>query len=615
MLFIGVPFLIFANLFFKVSRRVLIFAFCFLLFAFLTKGDTGLLGGFYGWGVDTLPLGGAFRDSTKFFAPLFLFAGVLIGISVESFVRLFRKQVFSSIVVLGIYVYLLFLVYPAISGQMDGVLRGRKLDSGLKKVADQVSKEEGFLRTLWFPEHHPFSFDTEEKPALDAKKLVDYRLFALLNTGTLDRFNFLNSKQFLQWLDIFGIKYLVFSGDTRQVTRDVGKEEDWEKLLDLAAKEGEIKRVDWTQDLPVYQTESFKPRVFGVDKLFAVVGSDDIYQKLIDTGVDFSIGNSGFAFFEDGKFDPGYLGDKDQGSVSVIFNETDETDLTMSFLQKYFVSMQDRLKGSQWAIRTSSDYLDWKYEFLINGVDIKEFDYGRGVAFSTVPGEELDFQLEVPQAGEYVLAVRSLTRNKDEELMSSLFEGDIAYNKEKKFEWHIKESVVLPEGILKVSFKNTSGFHGLNTLAVIPKSDFDMARQTSKKLLDRVSFVKLDGGGAAKPDLEDLVSSVSDWSRVEYAQENSVRYTVSREDGLRWLIFSDTYHPMWRLRGDFGELQSFPVYSALNGFYVGDSKAKEGEIFFEGQKFVRMGLAISVAGLVAVGLGYLYYLIRDRWKT
>ena len=283
----GTLLLMFANLFFKISKRTLIFVFCFLIFVFLAKGDTGILSNLYALAVDKIPLGGAFRDSTKFFTPLLLFAGILIGISVQSFTEIFKKQVFSKAIALLVFAYLLFLIYPAIFGNMHGVLAGREFPKDLKVFADKVSAEDKFFRTAWFPEHHPFSFNTERKPALDAKTLADLRPLASLNVGTSDRFNFLHNKQFLQWFDILGVKYLVFSGDTRKVLADNTNEEDWNSLLNLAGNTEGLDKVEWGTSFPVYETPKSKPRVFAVDKVLAVVGSDDIYNSIQEHSADY----------------------------------------------------------------------------------------------------------------------------------------------------------------------------------------------------------------------------------------------------------------------------------------------------------------------------------------
>ncbi len=42
---------------------------------------------------------------------------------------------------------------------------------------------------------------------------------------------------------------------------------------------------------------------------------------------------------------------------------------------------------NEWARYTSDDYLMWKYQLLIRGVDLKEFDFNSGIAFSTEEGE------------------------------------------------------------------------------------------------------------------------------------------------------------------------------------------------------------------------------------
>jgi len=112
-------------------------------------------------------------------------------------------------------------------------------------------------------------------------------------------------------------------------------------------------------------------------------------------------------YFEDGKFDPRFLENKDSNSVKLLFNNSVEQDLTMSFLQKYFVDTGNA-KTNEWAYYSADKYLKAKYELLIRNFIYDDFDYSKGLSFSTKMGEKIEFNFKNLDLGEYVLAVRRM---------------------------------------------------------------------------------------------------------------------------------------------------------------------------------------------------------------
>lgn len=603
--FIGVPLLIFGGLLFNRLKKVWVFAFLVLVFAFLVKGETPPLGWWYGWLVNHFPFGIAFRDSTKFFAPLLLFAGVLSGVTIEQLARgvtLLHKSVtfpFRLLVIVIPYFYFLFLIYPALQGKLNWVLSSKIPTNDFQKIYTHLKDKDGFFKTAWFPERNPLAFQTEEKPALDANLLVDERPFASLNVGTFDRFNFVHDSQFLDWFDLLGIKYLIFTGNQRQTILDEGQKKDWDDLLELVGNSKGLEKIDWGTTFPIFKIPEVKPRIFAVDKLIVVIGGDDIYGKLKKADPNFSVGNQGFIFLEDGKSDPKYLEGIVPESAILVFNNEKEMDFTMSFLRRFFISPLGATKGirgpSQWAIRSSSEYLRWKYELLVNGVNTKEFDYDKGIAFSSVPDEWIYFNLNVPEDGEYVFAARVLAKNKDEILEANTFYGvQIPFNTQGQFEWYWQEATFLKKGTKKVAFKNVSGFHALNTLALIPKKDWDNAQKISRELIGRFQTVNLDSTGVAT--LADLLRNGS-WHKVDYQEISQTRYKILGFRKDQWVVFTDSYHPKWDLE-DGGDSPSYPFYSMVNGFYT--SKPGEAEIVFSGQKDVRLAMTISLVSILAI---------------
>lgn len=602
----AIPLLVFGSLLWSYKKRVWGLASLALIFAFLAKGESGPFGTWYGWVTTNVPFGIAFRDSTKFFAPLILFAGVLIGITVEHLTRLRCLTPLHKGVTFSIYLYLLFLVHPAILGNLNGVLAGRAFPQDFGTIHQKLAQEEGLFRTLWFPERHPFNFHTEGKPALDGKDLVNERLFASMNAGTFDRFNFLHKNQSIEWLELLGVRYLMFSGDFRKSSLKDEERVEWKNLVDLVASLPNIEKIDWGQEFPVYKLPKSKPRIFSTNKLIVVVGSDDVYEKLKQDSEEnkFSLANQAFVFLEDGKFDSSSLSGIASDSAILVFNKTNEKDFTMSFFSDYFLGPKDSSR-SEWAVRESKEYLKWKYEFLIKGVDVKEFDYSKGIAFSSQGNEEIDYNLYVPKDNEYILALRSLN-GKGEQLLKMSFSGKeelLPYKSEGEFEWFVKGPFQLKKGRYKLSIRNPGGFKAINVVALIPKNRWTEVDKFAKTILGKFEKIEIDGREGMRR-LQDLLAQ-SKWHTVGYKMISPVRYEVNLPQDGYWLVFSDNYHKEWKLKKGKEFFGSYPFYSTINGFYY-KSEWQGAEISFEGQKRVRWGLYFSAVSILSLAILFLW---------
>ena len=315
--FMGIPFLVLTSMIFRKSRVVLVMFVGYLFFATLAAGYAP---------IKVIPFGFAFRDSSKFFIPLALMVGVMVGAMVDKV----NWNPFG-ILVLG---YLMVLVLPVFRGEMNFVLSDRWQRDDIKQLSQRIEEESSEFRTAWFPERNPMTFLTERRSAIDGRDLVNLRPLVRLNAGE-DPYNYLNWN-YEPWFDLLGIKYLVFAGDSRSVDG----EEKWEYWDGL-----------------VRENEGILPRVFGVEKLVAVVGSDSLYDQIDGLPTP-------MVFFEDGKFDPYLLNGLPKDSVEILFNKKSQVDLVMSFLQEYFVSPRD-FEVNEWANYGESDYLKYKYQLLL----------------------------------------------------------------------------------------------------------------------------------------------------------------------------------------------------------------------------------------------------------
>src|SRR5258708_37740231 len=179
-------------------------------------------------------------------------------------------------------------------------------------------------------------------------------------------------------------------------------------------------------------------------------------------------GNQGFAFLEDGKVDPVSFEGVASSSAKFIFNGKNENDLTPFYLQKFFVSPGESTK-SDWAIRSSSDFLRWKFELLQNKIDTHEFDYNKGIAFSSVSGEKISFSVKASEPGDYYLLVRSMQSTSSKNLKLTFNNEDIVLHRtrDNMFECIMTSPFNLHKQHYNLTLINISGFSVLNTVALV----------------------------------------------------------------------------------------------------------------------------------------------------
>lgn len=592
--------LIFLPLFSKKDKNTIWLTFVFLIFAFLAKGASHPITLPYNLLLST-PIGIIFRDSTKFFIPLILIAAILIGIAFEEITKLFKSKYLKLTFISFSFLFILFLVWQAIFGKLNGVL-GKNPDLGsYQKINNLINNQNGFLRDAWFIEKSPFAFHTETKQALDAKDLANLRPLASLNAGTGDRFNFINNKSYLDWFNLLGIKYLIFNGNPRVASLNESDQKDWNRLITLVENDARLQRLNLGTDFPIYENPQVRPNKFFVDKTFLVVGGDDVYEKLTALNKNFSVGNQGFLFSEDGKFDPSTLQDIASTSAIIIFNSKDKTDLKMSLLQTNFISPLKAIH-SDWALKPAANYLEWKYDLLQNGIDTHEFDYNDGIAFSSKPNEKLVFNLNVPEDGNYFLEIRSMSSSGSGDLKANFANHnyEIKHKRPNQFEWFENGPITLPVGNYKLALENPLGFQVVSSISLIKDNQMNLANQLTQNFLGFFKHYDISNGQDSQKISE--IISQDKWQNTSDA--------LTGKTG--WIIFTDNFNVNWSLQSIGRDVSpTYPMYSMINSFYV-DSKWTDLKIVFKGNEDIRWGIYFSSLSLLLIIIGILFKLRKDK---
>ncbi len=227
--FLLLPILAYSSLFFvkkesKEKRKyILFFSIISLLGAFLAKGANEPFGGIYLWMFNHVPGFMMFRDPTKWYTLVAVSYSILIPYSIwniysflsskfkvqSSKLRLqFKIQKFiPSLFLLFVVLYLLFLISPALMGQLTGTFKTTTVPSDYIKLEKFLSSDDNFYRTFWIPTTQKFTFSSITHPAVNSEnyfKTTDYsQILKKMRTPEIEKL-----------LQESGVKYVIVPYDS-----------------------------------------------------------------------------------------------------------------------------------------------------------------------------------------------------------------------------------------------------------------------------------------------------------------------------------------------------------------------------------------------------------------
>ena len=571
------------------DKKISALSLAFLIFAFLAKGVSEPLGVFYRVLLQ-LPFGELLRDSTKFFLPLMLFVSILISISSEKLVEKFKKM--SIIVPLAFSLFLLLLIVPAMTGKLSGLFASEPTDIKVyndinKVVASQPSP----YRFLFFPERPAYISETYPGEILNANQLYKVRPFTTLIEGSYDKFFFLWDPVFPKLLDFTGVKNIFFSPDLRKKTYTDKELEEREEFL-LKVSEQPFGEILSDYPFPVFQRENLTPRFFSVEKIVLVFGQDDIYGRLFAKG-DLRLDEFPIIFAEDGTWPIENLLEVDRDSLSIIFYNKDPKNLIYRILAERNTASLENLLKTNWGV--AKETIDWRNEAGKQGLITHDFDLGKGVVYSTIPGEKASYTFSVADAGEKNIAIRGLGVNaKVGVSIDGKNLGEATFRQTDDFIYLEVGSKDLSSGRHILTLENLQGFSMVNFIELFSDREYDEAKIIADKLVNTFPQIAPYASPQGKPQV------------VEFSQAAPTKYKISGIEN-NWLIFTEGYHPGWELN----DKMPFPVFSFANAFYIkGD---KEATVYFTPQDLVKKGLTSSyISAIIMVGVMVSFYVIRKK---
>lgn len=646
--FLLIPILAFlAPILKRKDKRVWFWTTVAVVSVFLTKGANPPLPGVYPWLFTHIPGLSLFRDSTKFFFLITLSYSVLIAFTVDEIAK--RLPKFKVLFPLLLIFYLLFLIRPVYLGKMTGTLSEPAYKNEYLGIAEQIGKDLNFGRIFWISTKAPLGYSSYLHPSVEAGRLGEERPFASATVGTYETLNHLREASYMgQLLDILGIKYLIYPyPDTRREDLDEEKVAYYHTFL------GQLSGLPWVgsvtnfgtdqEPVPALETKSSQDHFFVAPATWTVLGSDSIYKEL-SSFPQFNLSKNAFLFLEE-KPKSGENIDSLPFSKVLLYGKS-ELDLVANFFNqssyvfpaKYLdFSPSNDSGSSSWpasnALRSNAGWWKreavdtvWFRDFLQQkyGIDNSDFDYGGGWAVAegaksliinhqsltignvllarvmkSNRGGEVEFYQGDTLVGKIDTKIEKPEKVKIKlsgykEIPDTFFEYDKA-----DFQWfevgqltiNHKRSLALRAEPLTI--KTEGDINVVNALVSVTEAELITNRNRINELIHQSRIIYWDK--LSNAEKQNLFNRETSKITVSYERKAPTLYKVKVE-GLKTpvsLVFSETYDPLWEIKGGSG---SYPLYSLVNGFKI----EKDGtyEIYFSPQKYVLPGLIVSGATLI-----------------
>lgn len=224
------------------KRNILYCAFLTLVGVFFAKGAQEPFGAINSWVFERIPGFSVFRDPTKFSLYIMLGYLVLIPAGLSQIVTLLQKYlprvkqaILLGTVLVAFVAFWGFSLRDAVLGRLGGTLRVREVPSEYTALANLISSQPDFSRTLWYPRQQRFAYYTNLHPSVEAN-----HFFAATNSSELA--SRITDPKAQDKIQAASIKYVIVPYDSEgEIFTDDRKYDDRQWQQTVAA----LDRVPW----------------------------------------------------------------------------------------------------------------------------------------------------------------------------------------------------------------------------------------------------------------------------------------------------------------------------------------------------------------------------------
>lgn len=646
----------------KKNRYVTIFISIAIISLFLAKGPRQPFGEFYIILYNTLPLFDKITEPNRWLISTWFSYAILVGFLIDFVTNKLKLIIFSLVVI-----YLILATpYIFINGyQISDIYATEKDGYTWLKDYNSLYGNTGRVVTLPYAQDRMFIPQGWIEPDIGKQSYAfhDMPVFNFdydLNTHGSEFYKYsqkliLDSKidDVVKMLGIFDVKYLIsqdypmtqplhpifpiewrwtyksqqlfdkndnlheiYSGTRVNYTIKAGV--SWANLVAKQGENPKLYNVDANSTLKIYENVNHMPRIFAPNGQMVVVGGLESFPKLAEIK-NFKFSEWNLLFSNDLVDNIGGLLKQVSRSDYVVFVNTEQFDLAMMLTNK------TRIKVSNF----EKDSIGWNVDNTI--INDGFFIYGKDVISSGMKGGNVVYIADIDNSSTYEIWIRVLYDGDlnvyiDKELIGS----ERSYFSQKfGFKWIKIGDIDLKRGSHKVEIFNENGENKINEVVMTKKGEVNSTLNLVKNLVYNKSIYLIDTEKSGefrdvkknvilyrdgKPIGDIYIRSKMNNSvkRVEFNNVVPSKWIVKVNSTTPYiLVFSNSYHSMWRAYVDGKEYESVPSYYLINSFQINETGEHEVIIEFIGQRV--QNIAMIISGLTyAICIGYIFYDLRRR---
>jgi hypothetical protein len=641
-----IPIFAFLAICFRKDRYILLFSIATLFSIFISKGPHQPLNEIYLWSYFNIPLFESLRVPNRWLIITFFSYAFLCGITLDALSRKMSK--INGYQLSKIFSILLISIILVSSGY--GIIYGFKTFSFPQNIQDnylQISKDSSDFRIATFPYYQTW-MKSGSGYGQDIEIMIDWGIASSFFTGkpVIGKGGWeLNTKDFVlysyfltitdktqNWPKIVGsfdIKYVV---DQKYPPTEVPIHQNT-----FLEKQKGMKTIYSSKNGTIYENTYWIPRIFTTSKSALVVGGRESLTSLAEINEfnfrEFTLFFANQVFENDGR--EKYI-DLFNKSDALIFVNSKPLDLTILMLDDKI-----RIKPAQYAYPS----IDAKEHWIASDTATKTGMFAlNSMTLSTFGENDVSIQIKSEKDGSYEVWTR-LIYDKNAGKLGISIDGEeigsiVPYSKIRNIKWVKLGNIDLRKGDHALTLQNKKSSYGVtNEIDEIILAEPDklankidevnneleksnriiIISETQKvgKITDFLqisNFPKLNYQQSEFKDyliyytmkeeenevkFPDFFKTEDSYPEINYTKINPTKYEVKvKTDKPFFLIFSDSYHPLWRAYIDGEEIQSIISYSFINGFYIQKTGEYEVTIEFIGQRYVWIGGIISLTTFI-----------------
>lgn len=197
-----------------------------------------------------------FRDPTKWYMLIAVTFSILIPYALHTIsLSIFKKAKYFKIIFFVFFLLLwAVLVREAFDGTIKGTFSSRIIPQNYQALADTISSDSTFFRTLWIPKYQTFAYVSNTHPAVPAAEFFN-------STSSADLLDVLSKSDSEKILQDASIKYVIVPEDIEgKIFLEDRKydEKIYKSTLEGVDRINYLTKVNGYGRIGVYEVESFK---------------------------------------------------------------------------------------------------------------------------------------------------------------------------------------------------------------------------------------------------------------------------------------------------------------------------------------------------------------------